>query len=319
LLFLISLLSGEGGEYVFKFSSCQAEEVARCDCVNFGSELQAALLEAISLTRMGSPSNMTTIDRAFSNAYAAVIVFSGDDIARIGKRYLEPYDESYEREPTRQARPNVIFEAGMAFGRFPERTVVVSFGKTRPLTDIAGLNILYLSNSPESRNKLAGRLRNVGCQVNTTTRNDWLKSGDYGAAIHDDPDHQDNEKIFGLVIVRRRASADENATYKPKVWVELTNSNQFCVEVRHLGWEPLSNGIEIKAAFHSMQLKLGKLWSPKDSGVDILYVPPDGRIQAWIQPSEKHTFEDLLSRCEQEGRVGILKLRVDGREVKIPV
>jgi hypothetical protein len=40
-------------------------------------------------------------------------------------------ESAEERAP--QARPNVLFEAGMTFGKHADRTVIVEFGKTRPL------------------------------------------------------------------------------------------------------------------------------------------------------------------------------------------
>ncbi len=121
--------------------------------------------EAVKMAGSTSASNLNAIERAFSHAQAAIIILTGDDLARLGKRYLSEHDDAYERDLTRQARPNVIFEAGMAFGLDPTRTVIVSFGKTRPISDIAGINILHLSDTPESRQKLAGRLKNAGCDV----------------------------------------------------------------------------------------------------------------------------------------------------------
>src|SRR5260370_19461326 len=218
--------------------------------------------EAVEMAGSTSALNLNAIERAFSHAQSAVIILPVDDLARLGKRYLSEHDDAYERNLTRQARPNGIFEAGMAFGLYTTRTVIVSFGKTRPISDIAGINILHLSDTPESRQKLAGRLKNAACDVSTDGKTDWLKAGDFASAFHGDPDQVD--KHAGLKIARRRASADETATYKPKLWVELRNDSDSCLEVKHLGSLETRAGVHIRNAFQSMQLKIGKHWCPKD-------------------------------------------------------
>jgi hypothetical protein len=259
------------------------------------------------------------VERAFASAQAAVIILTGDDIARLGKRYLSPHDQLYEKNLTRQARPNVIFEAGIAFGSYPNRTVLVSFGRTRPISDIDGINILHLSDSPESRQKLASRMKNAGCDVVTDNKSDWLKAGDFTSAYHDDLDHFATDKHAGLKVAHLHASPQEGATYRPKVWVDLRNENDFCIDVRHLGWTESRAGVQIKNGFQSMQLKIGRHWCPKEEGVDSLHVPASSLIRVWIQPSERHDMDDLTERCKTAGRIGLLNLTVDGRAIEIDV
>ena len=91
-----------------------------------------------------------------------LVTFAGDDMARLGTRFSEPNDPPEETDPTPQARPNVLFEAGMAFGKYPERTVLVHLGKTRPFSDVAGRNVLYIANEMKNRQGLADRLRTSG-------------------------------------------------------------------------------------------------------------------------------------------------------------
>jgi hypothetical protein len=81
--------------------------------------------EAIDMTNETSPYIGHVVDIAFSKAQAAVILLTGDDMARLGRRYLTPSDQEYEKRLTPQARPNVIFEMGMAFGKYPGRTLIV--------------------------------------------------------------------------------------------------------------------------------------------------------------------------------------------------
>lgn len=122
------------------------------------------------------------LDRAFTEAQAVVVLITGDDIARVGTRYAEAHDPPEETEPTPQARPNVLFEAGMAFGQYPERTVLVHLGRTRPFSDVVGRNVLYVSNDIRKRQGLADRLRTARCDVKTDHKTDWHTAGDFDAA-----------------------------------------------------------------------------------------------------------------------------------------
>jgi predicted nucleotide-binding protein len=138
--------------------------------------------EALALTGEATPYTGVVLDKAFEAAQAAVVLITGDDMARLGTRYAESHDPPDETEPTPQARPNVIFEAGMAFGKYPDRTVLVYLGKTRPFSDIVGRNVLYISNNVTKRQGLADRLRTAGCDVKIEGRTDWQSVGDFDAA-----------------------------------------------------------------------------------------------------------------------------------------
>jgi predicted nucleotide-binding protein len=132
--------------------------------------------EAIAMTKEGAPYTGQAIDAAFSKAHAAVILITGDDIACLKQEFILEHDDDTERKPTPQARPNVLFELGLAFGRKPDRTIVVEFGKTRPISDSIGRNVIRFSDTPDFRQKLAGRLRNAGCLLNTDSKSDWLST-----------------------------------------------------------------------------------------------------------------------------------------------
>jgi hypothetical protein len=99
-----------------------------------------------------------------------------DDEAYLRKEFQTNHDESHEKNPTGQARPNVLFEAGMAMGRDAKRTVLVEVGKLRPFSDVGGRHILRLNNTSERRQDLADRLKTAGCDVDLTGR-DWHTAG----------------------------------------------------------------------------------------------------------------------------------------------
>jgi predicted nucleotide-binding protein len=139
---------------------------------------------AAKATNKGAPYVREILDVAFRQAAAVVVLLTPDDEARLKRKFRKASDPSYERNLTGQARPNVLFEAGRAFGSHPDSTIVVQIGSVRPFTDTAGLHIIHLSNTPEARNDLANRLEAAGCAVNRDGT-DWLTpsgGGDFDVA-----------------------------------------------------------------------------------------------------------------------------------------
>ena len=81
--------------------------------------------EARAATKQASPYIGDILDRAFSMAQAVVVLMTPDDEARLKEEFRRQDDSRRETTLTGQARPNVLFEAGMAMGREPQRTVLV--------------------------------------------------------------------------------------------------------------------------------------------------------------------------------------------------
>jgi hypothetical protein len=94
------------------------------------------------------------LDVAFSKAQAIVVLLTPDDEAILREQFRSPNDPAYESQLTPQARPNVIFEAGMALGRSADRTVIIEIGELRPFNDIFGRHVVRLNNSSTSRQRL---------------------------------------------------------------------------------------------------------------------------------------------------------------------
>ncbi len=137
----------------------------------------------ISTTQKACPYVGDILDKAFSSAQAVVVLMTPDDEARLRKVFTKPDDPEYEKELTPQARANVLFEAGMAFGRFPDRTVLVEIGNLRPFSDVGGRHVVKLDNSTEKRQDLAMRLKNARCPVDITSNTDWHTEGDFEKAL----------------------------------------------------------------------------------------------------------------------------------------
>ena len=138
--------------------------------------------QALAETNKPTPYVGEVLDKAFSIARAVVVLMSPDDEARLLKPFRKPDDEHYESALTPQARPNVLFEAGMAMGRYADRTVLVEVGKLRPFSDIGGRHVVRLTNSTESRQGLAKRLETAGCKIDLSGT-DWHRVGDFESDI----------------------------------------------------------------------------------------------------------------------------------------
>ncbi len=147
------------------------------------SFLRALGLEPLEWSRLvqstggGVPYVGQVLKTAFEQPQAVVVLQTPDDLAYLQPRLHGPNEPVHEREPTGQARPNVLFESGMAMGLFPDRTILVNVGNVRPYSDIAGRHVIHVSNSQEWRNDLAERLRSCHCPVDKTGT-DWLNAGD---------------------------------------------------------------------------------------------------------------------------------------------
>jgi predicted nucleotide-binding protein len=133
---------------------------------------------AIRMSKKASPYVGEVLEAAFERARAVVVLMTPDDLAQLRPDLLLPSDKPYERVPTGQPRPNVLFEAGMAFATHPDRTVLVQLGYVREFSDIGGRHVVHMSNEYSKRQELATKLTNAGCDVDTTGT-DWVEAGNF--------------------------------------------------------------------------------------------------------------------------------------------
>lgn len=147
--------------------------------------------EAIKMTKKTSPYIGEILDAAFGHAQAIVALLTPDDEARLMPEFCGTCDPDFEKNFTPQARPNVIFETGMAFGRNHNRTIIVEIGHLRPFSDIAGRHVIRLNDAPEKRLELISRLKLAGCSVNMDGI-DWLSEGHFGPTVPDTEMYEKN-------------------------------------------------------------------------------------------------------------------------------
>ncbi|MEB0288497.1 nucleotide-binding protein [Cryobacterium sp. 10S3] len=135
---------------------------------------------AVELTGKGSPYVGEILDAAFGAGQAVVVLMTPDDIAYVRSEYASGDDDT-DKKARGQARPNVLFEAGMAMGRNEDHTILVEFGDLRPFSDVGGRHTVRLDNTPQRRKSLAQRLKTAGCPVDLTGDH-WMKAGNFTLA-----------------------------------------------------------------------------------------------------------------------------------------
>ncbi len=133
--------------------------------------------QAIALTHEASPYVGSILDRAFDAAQAVVVLLTPDEITYLRPEYALGQDDP-DSKPAAQARPNALFEAGMAMGRNSARTVLVEFGRVRAFSDVLGRHTVRFDGSSQKRTDLANRLKTAGCDVDLSG-SDWLSAGDF--------------------------------------------------------------------------------------------------------------------------------------------
>lgn len=135
-------------------------------------------MSAIAMSKKAAPYVGDILTAAFQQARAVVVLLTPDDLAQLRVDLLASSDPPFERTLMGQARPNVLFECGMAFSSHPDQTVMVQIGSVRPFSDTFGRHVVHMTADPAKRQELATKLENAGCEVDRSGL-DWLKVGDF--------------------------------------------------------------------------------------------------------------------------------------------
>ena len=115
--------------------------------------------QAISLTGKSAPSTIEVVKAGIEAAQCVVVIFTGDDLAK-----LKP---SFGNEAVMpQPRPNVLFEAGWAFGiAGQEKTILLAFEDFRKISDLDGVTYVAIDNSAPRRKEFIERLKSAGVKL----------------------------------------------------------------------------------------------------------------------------------------------------------
>jgi predicted nucleotide-binding protein len=162
---------------------------------SFFDLLYAVGLEPLEWERLIGPTGTSTpylgqvVSKAPHLAQATLVLLSPDDIVELHPDLRLASDHHHERGRTGQARPNVLFELGLAFMAYPESTVIAEVGQMRPISDLAGLNVIRFDGSAISVKKVLDRLILAGCPVNMSGTS-WLDPDRFAhlTAYHRGPD-----------------------------------------------------------------------------------------------------------------------------------
>jgi predicted nucleotide-binding protein len=133
---------------------------------------------AIRAARGGNPYVNDAVTKIMEQAQAIVVMLSPDDEVKLRDQFVAKNERSTEGKLRGQARPNVIFETGIAIGAHHKKTVIVQVGDVKPFTDIGGMHILHLTGNDASRNQFSKRLEDLGCKIDTDGDH-WLRAGDF--------------------------------------------------------------------------------------------------------------------------------------------
>jgi len=136
--------------------------------------------KVVLMTKKANPYIGDILDNTMAKVQAVVVLFSPDDLAKLRPELLTRSDGAPEKTLRGQPRANVLFEAGLALGRHPDKTILVEVGKLRKFSDIAGRHVVRLTNEYSKRNDLANRLENLGCKVDKQGT-DWTTTGDFSS------------------------------------------------------------------------------------------------------------------------------------------
>ncbi len=139
--------------------------------------------EAVAATGSASPYTGEALDAGFRLARAVLVLLTPDE-----RTHLRPELAGSPAVPLDeyQARPNVFFEAGMAFRTQRRRTVIVQLGNVRPFSDVGGVHFVPLDDSPDARKALIGRLEIAGCAVQMQNEV-WRTAGQFMASVQFPP------------------------------------------------------------------------------------------------------------------------------------
>lgn len=133
---------------------------------------------AIDEAKQGNPYVGDVLDIVMEKAQAIVVLFTPDDLAQLKDQFVKSGERSTEGKQQGQARPNVLFEAGLALGAHPKKTVMVQVGKVKAFSDIGGRHMVRLTNDQASRNSFANRLARI-CPAVNRIGNDWMHVGKF--------------------------------------------------------------------------------------------------------------------------------------------
>ncbi|HEY2479007.1 MAG TPA: nucleotide-binding protein [Solirubrobacterales bacterium] len=216
------------------------DEAARRACFDFLRAIGLRPLEwgaLVSGTGKAAPYVGEVLDHAFSVAAAVLVLFTPDDEGRLRDPFHHDDDPSHETHLTPQPRPNVLFEAGMALGVHPNRTVLVEHGSIRPFSDVYGRHVVRVNGTDGPLRDIARRLKQAGCAVDLSG-DDWASPDRFPAVEKIAPTASSPKALTDLAVSSRVADLNEDT----RRWLQ-DRDREFEAESRARTVELSSNGL----------------------------------------------------------------------------
>lgn len=216
--------------------------------------------QMVAATGSAAPYTGDAVVAGFKSAQAVIVLLTPDDEARLHGELRGVDEPEHETTLTGQARPNVLFEAGMALALHPDRTVIVEIGKLRPFSDVAGRHTVRIRGA-NSLHALANRLERAGCTV-VWSGSDWLRTERFDAlsahkrAPASESDSQDVRASSQLPRGRVLESAPKTEP-EPNLEARLhgQGTGQYLLEIVNRGGVRLESvGIEMPAEAQNWHL-----------------------------------------------------------------
>jgi predicted nucleotide-binding protein len=161
----------------------------------------------VKATSSTAPYLGQVVETAPRVAQATLVLLTPDDLVELHSDLRLADDVPSERERGMQPRPNVLVELGMALMAHPGATIIVAAGQTRPIADLAGLNVIRFDGSAIAIKKIIERLKLAGCAVDDSGT-DWLDPDRFAdlAAERRTPDTHLARDTGGLRSLRPRSA-----------------------------------------------------------------------------------------------------------------
>lgn len=146
--------------------------------------LESLEFDQVSADLGGSAFVGDVVRAGLERAQGIIALFTPDEFSTLRPDHRGTRDKAEDVQRW-QARPNVVFEAGMAYGMDPKRTVLVTIGGEVSLfSDVGGVHVVRLTNT-SGRSTLRQKLIGMGCAVNERADawTDPARSGDFESCI----------------------------------------------------------------------------------------------------------------------------------------
>jgi predicted nucleotide-binding protein len=122
---------------------------------NFLRQLNFEVLtvEQLHARAPGPVSIQTIVSEGIGRADVIITLLTPDEAVAL----YDPETKELSTDTGWQARPNVYFELGIAFGKSLERTILATLGKVRPISDLGGIFYLRMDDD-DAKAQLAQKL-----------------------------------------------------------------------------------------------------------------------------------------------------------------